>query len=214
MERLSETPAPTPAPAESKAPPADTRSCDFAFNSDILVVRNVIDWGDKLIDSVERLNIWERATMTSAGGNKQYHGEARNNDAVTVAGHVHVDFTPFEIALCQAFNQCAHAYRALNKHFFATTDTYHQVLRYASGQHFHEHSDNIAGHQTWGARQLSGVAFLNDGFEGGSLDFPRQQMTVKPVKGTIVLFPSFYTHPHASLDVTKGVKYSAVTWWV
>jgi predicted 2-oxoglutarate/Fe(II)-dependent dioxygenase YbiX len=198
-----------------EVPKPKTKSCIYRFEHEILVIEDVIDFGPELTALAERLNIWDRATMTQPGREASpYTGESRNNDAVTVAGATHPDFKPFEIMLCQAFNSCAYAYRALNKYFHASGDTYHQLLRYKVGQHFHLHTDTIAGHKGWGARILSAVAFLNDDFEGGGLVFPRQKIEVKAKRGTLILFPSTFTHPHAALDVTKGVKYSAVTWWV
>jgi len=53
--------------------------------------------------------------------------------------------------------------------------------------------------------------YMNDDYEGGELWFPYLDITYKPEKGDIVLFPSTYIFAHASLKVTAGVKYSAVT---
>jgi len=56
--------------------------------------------------------------------------------------------------------------------------------------------------------------FLNGNFEGGELAFPRQKQIIKPLAGDVVLFPSNFTHPHASRTVEKGVKYSVVCWFI
>jgi len=198
------------------------RSCSYVFEKDILIVEDVIDWGSKLIAMCEEVNRWNRASLAGHGPagpggpaiDQEYYNESRNNDSVTVNGETSPKFTPFEHWLCQAFHSCVYAYKALNKHLHVTKDTHFQVLRYGIGQHFHEHVDTISGHTSWGARQLSGVAFLNDDFEGGQLAFPRQSVLVTPKAGTVVLFPSAFTHPHIAHDVTKGKKYSAVTWFI
>ena len=42
--------------------------------------------------------------------------------------------------------------------------------------------------------------------------FRRQNVTIKPEAGDLLLFPSCYTHPHQALPVKSGIKYSIVTW--
>lgn len=197
------------------------RSCNYAFERDILIVDGVIDWGDQLIEACNRTNLWSQASLAGVGPSgpngpvveQTYYSEDRNNDAVFVSASTHTDFASFEFWLCQAFHSCVYAYKAMNKHLHVKSDTHFSVLRYRPGEHFREHVDTIAGHTSWGSRQLSAVAFLNDDFEGGQLGFPRQGVLITPKAGTIVLFPSSFTHPHEARDVTKGMKYSAVTWF-
>lgn len=40
------------------------------------------------------------------------------------------------------------------------------------------------------------VVYLNNIQEGGELVFPLQQKIIVPVKGDLVIIPSFFTHPH------------------
>jgi hypothetical protein len=37
-------------------------------------------------------------------------------------------------------------------------------------------------------------------------------LKIEPETGAVVLFPSAYTHPHASCPVREGTKYSVVAW--
>jgi hypothetical protein len=63
-------------------------------------------------------------------------------------------------------------------------------------------------------RKLTILVFLNDDFEGGKFyianghkrSYPEQK------KGTVLIFPSFM--PHGVEPITKGVRYSIVTWMV
>jgi len=48
-------------------------------------------------------------------------------------------------------------------------------------------------------RLLSFILFLNDVDEGGETFFPVQDIKIKPVKDTLILFPPYYTHPHEGL---------------
>jgi hypothetical protein len=62
--------------------------------------------------------------------------------------------------------------------------------------------------------QLSSAVRLNDGFDGGVLEFPRQALTNDSVAvGELLAWPSLVTHPHRSTPVTAGVKYSLTIWW-
>lgn len=80
-------------------------------------------------------------------------------------------------------------------------------VRYYPGQHFQTHSDHGFSYSC----TVSSVAYLNDGYEGGELYFPKLELTYKPVAGDVLLFPSTYIYAHASLKVSSGTKYVAVT---
>jgi hypothetical protein len=71
---------------------------------------------------------------------------------------------------------------------------------------FHKHCDE--------ARKLTVLAFLNDDFEGGRfyIQNAHDRMYPPQQKGTILTFPSYM--PHGVEPVTKGVRYSVVTWMV
>lgn len=93
------------------------------------------------------------------------------------------------------------------------------ILRYQAGQFYKRHVDNILlasrfqeVQQGMPTRDISVVGYLNDDFEGGETYFDRQQVSVSPKAGAVLLFPSYFTHPHQSLPVTKGVKYAFTSW--
>jgi prolyl 4-hydroxylase len=93
------------------------------------------------------------------------------------------------------------------------------ILRYRKGHFYKRHVDNILlanrfqeMQQGIPTRDISIVGYLNDGFEGGETYFDRQQVTVKPEAGAVLAFPSYFTHPHASLPIRKGKKYAFTSW--
>lgn len=86
------------------------------------------------------------------------------------------------------------------------------VAKYAPGDvcGFHDDAQTaVAGEN--GLRYLTVIFFLNDVPEGGELHFPVQGVKIKPVKGTVVLFPAQLTHPHEVL-ATKSDRYVLQTW--
>lgn len=80
-------------------------------------------------------------------------------------------------------------------------------VRYREGQHFSIHADHGFSYIC----TVSSVMYLNDDYEGGELWFPYLDVKFKPTYGDIVMFPSTYIYAHASLPVTSGTKYAAVT---
>jgi hypothetical protein len=71
---------------------------------------------------------------------------------------------------------------------------------------FHQHSNET--------RKLTILVFLNDDFEGGKFYIQNGHKRTYPEqkKGTVLIFPSFM--PHGVEPITKGVRYSIVTWMV
>jgi PKHD-type hydroxylase len=93
-----------------------------------------------------------------------------------------------------------------------------QLGRYGVGGHYDFHTDNLGfdiikreGNITNGkTRKISMVLWLNEDFEGGEFEF-YNGVPKKPTKGTILFFPSWI--PHKVHPVTKGTRYSLVTWF-
>lgn len=83
------------------------------------------------------------------------------------------------------------------------------VLKYEKGTEYKQHFDCGGAHKN---RVLSMIAFLNDDFEGGKLEFPTLGITYEPSAGDVVFFPSCYSFPHIVHPVSEGTRYSLVTW--
>ncbi|KAL1527780.1 hypothetical protein AB1Y20_009165 [Prymnesium parvum] len=96
------------------------------------------------------------------------------------------------------------------------------VLRYERGQFYKTHHDqNSPQSSFWGPRMYTFFMYLNDVEEGGETHFPRLNISVKPRKGSALLWPSVLDHDptlrddrteHESVAVGSGVKFSANYW--
>ena len=63
------------------------------------------------------------------------------------------------------------------------------------------------------ASLVTGSIKLNDNYEGGILEFPRQGVSNKDVSvGKCILFPGQVTHGHTSTELLSGTKYSLTIW--
>ena len=87
-------------------------------------------------------------------------------------------------------------------------------LKYSPGYFYKIHCDEafLNNPETHFIRELSYVFFANEDFTGGGLSFPLQKKIIKPKTNTLIIFPSNWCFPHTVLPVTRGVRYSAVTW--
>jgi alkylated DNA repair dioxygenase AlkB len=83
-----------------------------------------------------------------------------------------------------------------------------KLLHYKEGYSFKEHVDggnNIN-------RVLTCSINLSDNYEGGEFKFFNESMTVPLAKGDAVIFPSSFLFPHQITELTKGERYSIITW--
>ena len=85
-----------------------------------------------------------------------------------------------------------------------------QLLKYESNAQYHSHHD----HSPNNSRVLSLVACFGEDFEGGELEFPYFNKTIKLEKNSLVLFPSNFPYTHIAHPVTSGTKYSMVMWFI
>ena len=92
-----------------------------------------------------------------------------------------------------------------------------EFLKYRVGGKYIEHNDS----EDWGPgnklrriidRDISILYYLNDDYEGGELEFTQLGVTIKPKKGMMVAFPSYFEYTHRVHPVTKGTRYTIVTW--
>ncbi|MAL46750.1 2OG-Fe(II) oxygenase [Hyphomonas sp.] len=85
-----------------------------------------------------------------------------------------------------------------------------QALRYGVGGHYKFHVDDGHGMN----RKYSSILMLNNDYEGGTLCFNVDDEVVKmeTKPGNLVIWPSNFMFPHAVEPLTKGVRYSVVSW--
>ena len=86
--------------------------------------------------------------------------------------------------------------------------------RYSPGQTMKLHCDHI--HDMFdgekkGIPVLSIIGILNDEYEGGEL-IMCEDKKIGTKRGDLLIFPSNFLYPHRIAPVTKGVRYSYVSW--
>lgn len=113
---------------------------------------------------------------------------------------------------------CKHAGRSLHKYIedfpdnnflqYINSDSGYELLRYNEGGLYKQHTD--AGKK---ARTLSLSFSLNDDYTGGEFAFFDREIKIKTKPGSVILFPSNFMYPHEIMPVTKGTRYSIITWF-
>ena len=99
---------------------------------------------------------------------------------------------------------------ATDKYFTEITDI--TALKYEQGGFFKWHYDHCLNFP----RTLSAILMLNNDFEGGELCFKYAdgtgEWTVPLEPNKLIIWPSNFLFQHTVKPVTKGVKYSVVSW--
>jgi len=92
---------------------------------------------------------------------------------------------------------------------------YH-TQKWEPGAYARKHSDNTDEHGKSGAFTRSRYAaflYLNDNFEGGFLQFPDQDISIKPKVGMLAAFDGGFNYMHEVKVITKGVRYTIGSFW-
>jgi len=100
-----------------------------------------------------------------------------------------------------------------HEHFSCIHHTDFRLNRYRKGGFMSKHCDNIhhSHGQQYGYPQATVLLFLNNDYEGG--DFYISNINYrKPKVGSGLIFPSNFMFPHEVKEVTRGERWSIVTW--
>ena len=92
---------------------------------------------------------------------------------------------------------------------------YH-TQKWEPGAYARKHSDNTDEHGHSGAFTRSRYAaflYLNDDFEGGMLQFPDQDINLKPKVGMLAAFDGGFNNMHEVSLITSGVRYTLGSFW-
>lgn len=90
-----------------------------------------------------------------------------------------------------------------------STDSGYTLLRYKEGGFYKQHTDSAK----LALRSVSMSFNLNDDYEGGEFAFFDRELIFNLKKGSVIVFPSNFMYPHEIMPVTKGTRYSVVTWF-
>ena len=191
---------------------------DVSYNQHIMIIDNFVT--DEFVD--KSIEVWH--DLDEKGyvyPRKDKHCKDQLNIKDTGINHYEIPrmLSPNLSVLIDYVNGPAiEQYHA--KYDILNIDTYREIYvsgakmqktRPGEGYHIwhHEH-----GYMNYVKNSLfAWMVYLNDIEDGGETEFLYQHVRVKPKKGTLVMWPSFFTHMHRGNPPLKEDKY-VVTGWV
>ena len=126
---------------------------------------------------------------------------------------VYVDATmPFWEDLKTSLSKTIKQYSDQHKKFTSHHHTYFRINKYSTGGFMSEHSDNIhhSHGQQYGYPLVSVLFYLNDDYEGGEFYVAGKEFVTE--KGSEIIFPSNFMFPHKVKEITKGTRWSTISW--
>ena len=166
---------------------------------------------DQLIAEFSASDEWKPAMV----GDRLVEPDIRRVDVIEISQRSVLERNPgvrrrLEQALYTAALGAVRRYQGLFPHCRIVEGQAFELLRYQTGGFYKMHTDSFKRVP----RSLSCSIALNDDFEGGEWCFFSGAYTVRPPKGSIVLFPSNFLFPHEIQIVRRGTRYSVVTWMI
>ncbi len=195
----------------------------------IVYFKGVIENVDELIEKIESINSiaispWD--VWAAGDNNANIYGEVKYLRKLLLSEETD-EITREESrkliqTLIDAMSSCAKTYaeiydidkESLNFALNALNDdgTKYGVNKYKENMHMGPHVD-------WNEMNsditYTIVVYLNDNYEEGELQFmdPEIDIKIKPVKGSIVMFPSNQPYLHQSCNIPKGRKMLITHHW-
>ena len=145
--------------------------------------------------------------------NQNTSGPKSGNQELSVT---YEDFSHNTYFMDKIWHSLQKYYEELNFSWFGSWQGFTPVRfnRYEKNKKMAEHCDHIVtvfdGNRR-GIPTLSVLGLLNDDYEGGKfVMFGDTEIKMKA--GDIIIFPSIFLYPHRVDPVTKGTRYSFISW--
>lgn len=186
----------------------------FSYEDELM---QFIDEMDKTPQSHSRIPAWEKWTSSNDsnhvyGVQKFFHENNFNHST----GDEMIDMKTLYIynSLKMAPEMCAQYFArvsGIDKSEIDVDTSMISLRRYDTGQSMGPHYDGQDGDEFL---KYTMVIYLNDDYEGGEVNFPNHDLTIKPKAGSLVLFPSQKPYIHESKPIISGNKYMYTAHWV
>jgi predicted 2-oxoglutarate/Fe(II)-dependent dioxygenase YbiX len=179
----------------------------------IYVVKNALslDLCDEILNEFKDSNEW----VDTAVGFGAIQKNIRNCETIIIS-YPHVIQKNSEIrhkldnAIFDSASKCIKKYKEKFLLCRIVEDSGYELLRYFEGCFYTQHVDSFKERP----RAVSCSFILNDDFNGGDFAFFDREFVYKLQKGDAIMFPSNFMYPHEIMPVTKGTRYSIITWFI
>jgi len=160
-----------------------------------------------LIVHYKENGIWKDSTFSSNTKNT-------GSSSVSMREHWIRPGKKYHNALDKTFQECVHSYIKEYPRITPVAYTGFRLNHYGVNGFMRNHTDNIykSHGQKLGYPHLTSLLFLNDTYEGGEFLMCDQQYKYKLSQGSVIVFPSNFMFDHEVAKVTKGDRYTCMTW--
>jgi hypothetical protein len=173
-------------------------------------LKDFIDKIDQEPESYSRISKWENWTASNDSSLVYGKTKAINASALKkTTGSDMVDKKTLYIAnsFSMAFQMCTDRYlesRKLDKNKYNLNLDRITIKAWNEGQSMGPHFDGQDGNKDLA---FSLVAYINDDYEGGEINFPNHNVTIKPKAGSLIMFPSQEPYIHEVKPIVSGTRY-------
>jgi predicted 2-oxoglutarate/Fe(II)-dependent dioxygenase YbiX len=179
----------------------------------IIVFDNILS--DELCDSILNEYLNKNEWMPTSVGVGTIEKRIRNTDVIGLSLTEVIQRNPEKRKFLdnEIFKCAGSAIQKYNEIFPEARieqDSGYELLRYKEGQFYLQHTDSFMKQP----RAVSCSFALNDNYEGGEFAFWNKEKKVVLKKGSVLMFPSNFMYPHEIMPVTKGTRYSIITWFI
>lgn len=101
-------------------------------------------------------------------------------------------------------------YADLNTYGLITYCDAPRLNKYSTSTKMLKHFDLIRRNKDDGIPVLSFIGVLNNDYDGGEFIMNKEVLELK--QGDVLMFPSTFLYEHEVTEVTKGTRYSVVSW--
>jgi predicted 2-oxoglutarate/Fe(II)-dependent dioxygenase YbiX len=167
---------------------------------------NLIEESDKNLNDHTSIPVWQEWI---ASGDEKYVFGYQKRFSSSVESDTDQDIQKINYILKKAIVDSSEDY---SKYYSINIGSLMplSISKYSTGKSMGPHVDD---YNNGDDPNISVVLYLNDNYEGGEINFPNQDITIKPEAGSIVIFPSVEPYYHQSLPVISGIKYMSPGFW-
>jgi hypothetical protein len=83
------------------------------------------------------------------------------------------------------------------------------IVRFDAGFFLPIHTDTLSAE----SNHIASVYYINDDYEGGEINFPDHNLTIKPKANSLIFFPGNENYDHEVFTVVDKPRYSSAMWF-
>jgi hypothetical protein len=191
------------------------------LSNDIWYWDNVISYPDDLVRLIEDLdqdpesynNIPKWTEWTASDDKSLLYGYVKMIQSDTIKNKstnpkinqkVLYVVNTLKMAAEMSYNQYINQHTNIDPAKYQLDLSHVPVKRWNINSYMGPHSDGGYGHPNL---SFTTVTYLNDNYEGGEINFPNDNITIKPKAGSLIMFPA--STVHEVKPVLNGVRYTS-----